>query len=375
MRILIDARLYGLEHAGLGRYVLNLVDELKKLRTEEEFVILLRKKYFQRLSLPKNWKKVLTDFRHYSLAEQIKLSKIIKAESPDIIHFPHFNVPIFYRGRYVVTIHDLIMHKSKGSRATTLPSYKYFIKRLGYKLVFKKAIEGSVRIIVPSNAIKKELVNYYKVENKKVVVTYEGLDEKLSVSKNAKQILSKFGLGKRYFIYVGNAYPHKNLERAIEATSSLNERYNGKIYLAIAGSRSIFTKRLKKAIAKCGAQKCVKLLGYVSDGDLGALLANSVAFVYPSFDEGFGLQGLESIASGTLVLASDIPVFKEIYQDNVIYFNPYDFTDIAKVMEEALNLSKKDREKIVSKGQKFIKCYSWSKMARQTLEIYKGASV
>ncbi len=370
MKVLIDARLYGLEHAGLGRYTLNLVEELKKLDKNNKYVILLRKKYFNRLKFPKNWKKILADFRHYGWIEQIRLPSIIKKENPNLVHFPHLNVPIFYEGKYVVTIHDLIMHKSKGSQATTLPSYKYLIKRLGYKIAFKKAVKNSTQIIVPSKAVKKELVDYYLIENKKVTVTHEGLDERLSVLKNVDQILEKHGLDKRYFIYVGNAYPHKNLERAIEAISLLNERNDEEIYLAIAGSRSVFTKRLKRAIDKYSAKKFVKLLGYVSDGELGTLLANSVAFVYPSLDEGFGLQGLESISSGTLVIASNIPVFKEIYQDNVIYFNPYDFTSITKRMEKVLKMSKIDREKIILKGQKFIKRYSWEKTAKQTLEVY-----
>ena len=96
MKILIDARLYGLENAGVGRYLMNLVEEIIKLRNKERFVILLRKKYFNELNLPEGWKKVLADFGHYTFSEQFKLPQIISKENPDLTHFPHFNIPIFY---------------------------------------------------------------------------------------------------------------------------------------------------------------------------------------------------------------------------------------------------------------------------------------
>jgi hypothetical protein len=173
MKILIDGRLYGLENAGLGRYLINLITELGRLDSKNEYVLLLRKKYFKNLNLPDNWKKVLADYRHYSFAEQLKIPGIIEKENPDIVHFPHFNVPIFYRGKFIVTIHDLLMHKQIGLEATTLPIFFYMIKRLGYRLVFDSAIKRSVAIITPSESIKKEILNLYKIPADKVHVTYE----------------------------------------------------------------------------------------------------------------------------------------------------------------------------------------------------------
>ena len=174
MKILIDGRLYGLENAGLGRYVMNLITELSKIDSKNDYVILLREKYFDSLKLPGNWKKVLADFRHYSFSEQIFLPNLINKENPDLVHFPHFNVPVFYNGGYVVTIHDLLMHKQIGLSATTLPAFLYFFKRLGYRLVFDRAVKKSNAIIVPSLAVKKELEKEYKNITEKITVTYEG---------------------------------------------------------------------------------------------------------------------------------------------------------------------------------------------------------
>lgn len=175
MKIVIDARLYGLENAGLGRYTINLINELQKIDTANEYFILLRKKYFDQLNFGCNWKKVLVDIKHYSLDEQIKLSGIIYKLKPDLVHFLHFNVPYFYRGKYVVTIHDLLMHKQKGLEATTLTPSRYFLKRLGYKYIFGNAVKKALKVIVPSQAVKDEVCYYYKLNCEKVIVTYEGI--------------------------------------------------------------------------------------------------------------------------------------------------------------------------------------------------------
>ncbi len=372
MKILIDARFYGLENAGLGRYAINLVQNLAKIDSKNEYFILLRKKYFLELKLPDNWEKVLADFGHYSVSEQIKLPKIISKINPDLCHFLHFNVPVFYKGPYVVTIHDLLMHKQKGTLATTLPAPVYFAKRLGYMHVFKRAVFNSKKIVVPSNTVKTETLNYYtKMDPDKIVVSYEGIDDKTFPKKNGVEILKKYEIDKPYFIYVGNAYPHKNITRAIEAIVYLNEQDHKDCLFIIISSRNVFVQRLEKIINELGAKQYVKLLGFVPDADLGPLLKNSCAFLYASISEGFGLQGLEAMSAGTLVLASDIPVFKEVYKSYVRYFNPYDFTDIERAMNTILELPQTQRKEIIKNSQDLLKKYSWAKMAKETLEVYK----
>jgi len=256
----------------------------------------------------------------------------------------------------------MTMHMQKRD-ASKLSIPVYYFKRAFYKYVFRKAVIKSKKIIVPSEAVKEELVDHFGFDRGKAVVTHEGIDL-LPVNKDTGKVLKKYGLNKsKYFLYVGNTYPHKNLKRAIKAVLHLNESREEKVLFAIASSRDIFTNRLK-------GKKYVQLLGFVPDSDLGALYANSIAFAYPSLAEGFGLQGLEAMSTGTLVLASDIPVFKEIYRDNAIYFNPRDVSSIANSMESALKMGKKERVKRISKSKELCKFYSWPKMAEETLKIY-----
>lgn len=174
MKILVDARLYGPKHTGNGRYTENLINNLIKIDQKNDYFILLKKEDFDVLKFPKNFVKILADFKHYSFEEQLKLPLILLKTKPDLVHFPHFNVPLFYFGKYIVTIHDLIMHKYSSGAATTRKFPVYQIWRIGYHLVFAKAIYGSKKIIVPSYAIRDEIVKFYRINPKKVEVTYEG---------------------------------------------------------------------------------------------------------------------------------------------------------------------------------------------------------
>lgn len=174
MRILIDARFYGLENTGIGRYTIKLLSYLSKLDSSNDYLILLRRKYYDKLSFPKNFTKILVDIKHYGFDEQIQLPGIIKKYNPDIVHFLNSNVPINFRGKFIVTIHDLMMYKRE-MKATTLPLPVYFFKNFIYRKVLKHAVLKSQKIIVPSEFIKDEIIKHFKVPKEKILVTYEGI--------------------------------------------------------------------------------------------------------------------------------------------------------------------------------------------------------
>lgn len=176
----------------------------------------------------------------------------------------------------------------------------------------------------------------------------------------------------KYFVYTGNAYPHKNLVNLVKAMVLLNSNRNEKVVLKISCSRSVFTDRLQKIIEDQGASGFVELLGYVPDDKISDLYKKSVAFVFPTLSEGFGLPPMEAINANTLAVVSDIPVLKEIYSDSVMYFNPLDISEIATALENVLSLKIKDRERLIKKAQLYIKKYSWEKMAKETLNLYES---
>lgn len=175
-----------------------------------------------------------------------------------------------------------------------------------------------------------------------------------------------------YFVYTGNAYPHKNLERLIRAIVALNLEKEEKVLLKISSSRNVFTNRLDKLIKENKAESYIKLLGFVPDSEIDTLYKNAVAFVFPTLDEGFGLPPKEAIIAGTLAVVSDIPVLKEVYQDAVSYFDPMDINSIVAELKKVTKLSTRERKSKIDYAQKFVKRYSWKKMAAETLKIYES---
>lgn len=167
-----------------------------------------------------------------------------------------------------------------------------------------------------------------------------------------------------YFIYTGNAYPHKNLERLIEAIVLMDGK------LKIVSARSAFLERLEQVVKNKNANKNIEVLGFVEDSKLEKLYREAVAFVFPTLEEGFGLPPMEAINAGTLAVVSDIPVLREVYGDSVFYFDPKDVNSIKRSLERVSAMSIEDRQKKIKSSQKFLKKYSWQKMAKETLKIY-----
>lgn len=375
MRIGIDCRMYGLEHAGIGRYIVNLLGEMKSLvRGDWEIVLLVRKKNLGeiRKKFADSFSVVISDFPHYSTQEQILLPFQLLRLKLDLVHFLHFNVPIFYLKPFVVTIHDLIKHYFRGGDTTTRAPLFYYPKYLGYRLVARQAIVQAKKIIVPSNFVKEEILSFYHLPVEKIEVVYEGggfrEQKRVLNSQLQKRILEKYRIKKPYLLYVGNVYPHKNLERLITAVGLISKF---SLQLVIVSARSVFWERLKRKVQKMQAERWVNLVGFVPDEDLVALYKNAQAFVFPSLSEGFGLPGLEAMSCGCPVLCSDIPVFHEIYQKAALYFNPLDSADIARKILHLLSFNSADYYKLVRKGLKQARRYSWRKMAEEILEIYR----
>ena len=140
-RIGIDARLYGPLGKGLGRYTQEITDNIIRLDTQNEYVVFLCRENFAEFECDgKRIKKVLADVRWYSLVEQIIIPFLIMKNKIDLMHFPHFNVPLFCPAKFIVTIHDLILTRFPSARATTLAPLIYKIKNIGYKLIISSAV-------------------------------------------------------------------------------------------------------------------------------------------------------------------------------------------------------------------------------------------
>jgi glycosyltransferase involved in cell wall biosynthesis len=372
-RIGIDARFFGPIGKGLGRYTQKLIENLEKLDTENEYFIFLKEENFSDYE-PKNsnFKKVLANFRWYTLSEQIKFPRLLKKYNLDLVHFPHFNVPFFYRKKFVVTIHDLILLHFATVRNTTLNPIFYWLKFLAYKIIIKSAIGSSEKIIAVSKFTKKDILeNFKKIFEDKIVVTYEACENYCILSpKKEEVVLAKYGIINPYILYVGNAYPHKNLERLVLAFTEVSKKKDD-LRLVFVGKEDYFYEELKEFVEE-RKNKNILFADYVPDYDLDTIFHNAKLYVWPSLYEGFGLPPLEAMAKGTPVVSSDHPCMREILGESAYYFNAEKEKEIAIAIEKVLD-DQTIREELVKKGYEQIKKYDWKRMATQTLAVYKKA--
>lgn len=366
MRIGIDARYWGTKDTGIGRYVQNLVLSLAKIDKTNNYIVFGGEDVRLDTENFANFKWVKLATRPYTLAEQLINPGVFLSQKLDLLHVPHFNAPVFYPGKQIITLHDLIKHLSTGSATTTLPSYQYWLKHILYRLVVRINLAKSVAIITPAHYWKNYLVKHFGLKEDKIFVTYEAAVKTLSAKskQDPDVVLHRYGLAKPFVIYTGNLYPHKNVPFAIDAVKRFNLSHEHKLTLAVVCGRD---DAFKKNVAP---DEVVRYLGHVSDADLSTLYGQALALVQPSLIEGFGLIGLEAMSVGLPVLSSDATVLPEIYGDAALYFDPRNEDQLVAVLSRLIS----DQElliSMISAGKKRVKHFSWAKCARQTLAVYQ----
>ncbi len=356
MRIGIDARLS--EETGVGRYIRNLIRNLANIDTRNEYVVFLRAKSFDSFELPgKNWKKVLAEVPWHGITEQVKMPVLLSLQHLDLLHVPYFNIPVFYPGKMIVTIHDLtILHFDTG-RATTLPMPLYKIRRIGYRFVLRMGLLRAHHIIAVSETTKREILDHFHVPADKISVTYEGIDAQTRTGTGRNLI------GVPYFLYVGNAYPHKNLDVLLAGFRQYAAGNPGR-KLVLVGGNDLFYQRLMERVKTLGLTGHVIFFGKATEEELGDLYTHADALVFPSLMEGFGLPALEALAHGCPVICSDIPVFHEILGEAVTYFPADDPQTLALLMKKDL------KRPAIQPTRKF----DWSVMAARTHTLYERSN-
>jgi glycosyltransferase involved in cell wall biosynthesis len=376
MRIGIDARFYGSLGKGLGRYTEKLIEQLEYLDRENEYLVFLLPENFTEYE-PHNprFRKVLVHSVWYSFSEQFLFPLVLLFSRLDIMHFPHFNVPLLYLKKFVVTIHDLILLHYPTLQNTTRSKLLYKLKFLAYRLVITSAIARAEHIITVSHFTEKDILLEYPQARKKISVTYEAADPfcQFLLPEKERELFSRINLlsdstpdsvtAKPYCLYVGNAYPHKNLE----AFLALAPQFPAHAFVLV-GKEDYFYTRLKEKVREQKIQNIV-FAGFVGDGELGSLYRHARCYIFPSLYEGFGLPPLEAMARGVPVLASTRGSLPEILSEAAFYFDPHTVKSLQEKLTLVLENESMRQEKIV-RGYARVNEFSFKRMAQVTLELY-----
>ena len=359
MHIAIDARII---NSSTGTYVQKLLKFLQEVDTINYYTVLVPTKDlgFFKPTNP-NFALMAADFNNYSFAEQIKFKTFLDELAPDLVHFCMPQQPIFYKGKHVTTVHDLILLNTYNSDKNWLV---FHAKQLVGRFVFKRVSQTSEHLIVPTQYVKDDLINFADIPKSKVTVTYEAADiqpDKIAPYKHPF---------KKYILYVGQQSDYKNIRRLGDAHQKLLANHPD-LGLILVGKKT--AAHLKnEAYFKSKGYKNILYTGFVEDAQRDWLFKNCEVYSFPSLMEGFGLPGLEAMGYGAPVVSSNATCLPEIYGDAAHYFDPLDTDDIARAVNDILT-NKALRNELIKKGNKQVKKYSWERMAKQTHAIYMNA--
>jgi glycosyltransferase involved in cell wall biosynthesis len=304
--IAVDCRFASL-HAGLGRYTRELMSSLLERDDPWEYILLVRDLQEEWITkLPKAVKTLEAPFPHYSLAEQTKLPGLIREMKANLLFVPHFNAPIFSPVPFVITVHDLILHR--------FPNRASAWKQVAYRWLMGRSVHKAKAVLTVSTFVAQELKDMYgESATEKMHVTFEGVSPHFSPcsTPHIDVVRAKYGLSLPYFLYVGNAKQHKNVQLLIDAFAATNPQ-GQELILVSGGSEA---KDLKLVPG-------VRLLPEVSDEDLPALFGGAIAFVTASLYEGFGLPAAEALACGCPVIAADRGPLREVTGGHAMLIEP-----------------------------------------------------
>lgn len=364
MNIIIDGRFVTKNMAGSGYYSYNLIRSLLSKGLNENFYIFILKNSIDLFYPLINKKtKFLTSSIFFSnhpweeIWENFYLPIKLKTIKYDIFHIPHYNVPLLWQDKFIITIHDLIPF---------IYPETYPLKfRMYVQFRIKKAIKKASKIIAISETTKNDLIQILKVHEDKIAVIYPGCNI-LNIKNETPKQYEKYDIKCRYILSVGTIEPRKNHIRLIKAFELLKKEYKEEIKLVIVGQKGWLYQNIMKEIE---TNKDIIYLGYLTKEELLIFYQKASVFIYPSLYEGFGLPLLEAMKCGVPIISSHLDVIKEVVDDAAILINPEKIEEIKEAMYKILTCQN-IKDKLVAKGLERVKKFSWKKTAQETLKVY-----
>jgi glycosyltransferase involved in cell wall biosynthesis len=295
----------------------------------------------------------------YRLAEQSTFLLRIVRRRPALVHFPHYNLPLGFTGRFVVTIHDLFSFRYPEIHAGWLP-------RSVNRMLIANAARRASAIITPSRATADDVAARFPFAARRIVPVAEATDDRFTPVRNpaAEAAWQRyFGIRPPFFLYLGQWKPYKNVPLLIEAFARVVAQ-RPDLQLVIAG-RDPRYPQLEAAAARLPPGS-VQFPGHLPDDAVADFYRAAAAVVMPSRAEGFGLPVLEAMACGTPIVCSDIPVLRELADGVAIFCEPDSADSFCQGMIEALTPDLR-----VQRGIERAHQFSWSKAGDETVAIYE----
>jgi glycosyltransferase involved in cell wall biosynthesis len=361
MKIAFDLRRIG--NPGIGRYMKCLAEAVTTQAPENEYLLILPPGGDDLVNAP-GAEKICPRLKYYSLREQVELPRILRRHRVDLLHSPHFLLPLLRPCPAVATIHDVIYLACPQD----LPSRA---GRLYYRAMMNACARIATQIITDSEYSKTEIVSYLRADPERIDVIYPGVDPVFAPVAEAAQLAavrSRFGIDREFILCVGIYKPRKNhagLLRAFQRCLASGIQAQ----LVIAGPMAEGEAVLRRLAAELGVAEHVVFTGFVSDADLCTLYSAARLCVCPSLYEGFGFTVLEAMACGAPVVCSRATSLPEVAGKAALYFDPHDPEEMAGQLvhvfsDDAL------RDSLIEQGRQNLQRFNWAETARLTLTVY-----
>jgi glycosyltransferase involved in cell wall biosynthesis len=362
---------------GMEFYLRNLLESLFEIDRSNQFILFTNRDNHQtfaftwpnvqivlcRIGARPQWKRIAW--------EQLILPSFAKKYRLDLLHSPTYTWPVSSNIPGVVSILDMLYRV----HPETIPRTKVAFWR-----IFVPWSAGRCRkILTISESSKRDIVRYLGVPPEKVTVTPLALDRRLDTGKQPSAdeiegVCSKYAIQRPYLLNVGGVGKHKNSIALVKALTILRGRTaTNDMTLAITGNDYGSAREIGSCASSSSLEQAVRLTGYVASEDLPALYAGAFAYVTPSRLEGFGLTVLEAMAFRTPVVVSDRASLPEVAGDAALVVDPERPDMIADAVSRIAS-GPGLRQRLIDRGLRRVKEFSWERTARLTLEAYREAT-
>jgi glycosyltransferase involved in cell wall biosynthesis len=355
MKIGMDVRM--IQHSGIGVRIYHVCKFLPRfLNSKIEIILFGNPDDIKKYPELRNYQVETYTAPIYSIAEMVGHKNM---KSMDLLDIPHFNFPLPFLKKSIITIHDLIPYIMK----EFFPSLS---KRI-YINSMLRSLKFAPKILSVSECTKFDLVKHFNIDDNLIHVSYNGLDKKTFFEPKKEETLNfkkKYNLPTSYFLFVGIAKPHKNLKIVLKAMKKLwSENHPDSLVIAgLHGNIPIELEQFSEFSSK------IFILPKIEYKELPMLYKGSKALIFPSLYEGFGFPIVEAQGSGCPVLSSNISVMPEVIGDSGVYFDPNNEESLVK----AIYSLEGNQENLIEKGFKNCSRFSWEKTVEEISKIYEG---
>ena len=359
------------EVGGTQTYSTSLIDAFSQIDHQNEYLLFVNRETqilnwptqenFQVISCP-----IRASNRPWRLIwEQTVFPRFVKDYHIDVVHSLGFISPLFTSIPTVVTIHDL--------NYRFIPQSFTILTRATQKFMVENSIRRAKHILAVSHFVKGQIVQCLSVAAEKITVTQEAakpFEEQLHNSDiRWKELADKFQILQPYIIAFSSINPHKNIAGLVKAYQIACDLFGLKSQLLIIGHLPKGLK-LPNIDTISNPNSRVITTGYLVETDLQILLEKASLFVFPSLYEGFGLPVLEAMQLGVPVACSNQGSIPEVAGSAAVYFDPENINQIAETISSIM-VNEKKQDQMNQLGYERVKCFSWERTARETLEVYQ----